>query len=195
MGRSRDYRAEYRRRQERARLLGFTSYGQQRRAPRRLRRMSDFGRLPDAARESRTDALSVVRVARRDRIPIEDAAVQLGVSVEAVRWWAPDALTPSSGGRTFAKRGDRILRLRPVIVEGDSEVSFVTVRGSGAALGAEEAFDVQWRFITGQASEAELASIQGVRIGGQTVEADPDRLEAIAAAGGVDVPETYRGIL
>jgi hypothetical protein len=117
------------------------------------------------------------------------------VPVESVHWWTPEALTPTSGGRTFARPGDRILRLRPLIVEGDSEVSFVAVRGSRAALRAEDAFDVQWRFITGEASEDELARLAGTRVGGRALELDPDRLEAIAAAGGVDVPEVYRGLL
>jgi len=61
--RRRDYKAEYRRRQQRARELGFPSYSQQRKAH-RPKRTADLKALPEEARRSRTRALSAVARAR-----------------------------------------------------------------------------------------------------------------------------------
>ena len=193
--RRRDYKAEYRRRQEQARERGFRSYAEQRKAPRRIRNSKDLARLPIAARDSRSGALSALGVARRERISIETAASRVGVPVGTVRWWVPEALEPTRGGRTSPTRGDRLLRVRPIILEDAGGVDFIEIRGSGATLRVEEAFDLQWGFVTGQVDAAELERLRGVRAGGHPVEADPERLRGIAAAGGVDVPEAYRAVI
>ena len=39
-------------------------------------------------------------------------------------------------------------------------------------MGADQVFDIQWRYVNGQADESELDTIEGVRIGGRTVESD-----------------------
>ena len=192
MARQRDYAAEYRRRQERAQERGFASYWQQRRAPRHLSGAKSLSLLPEKARQSRTDALRVVKLARSERTTIEDAASTLRVPLPTVCYWAGDALKPTRQGQTLPTRGDRLARLRPLIVEGESELSFVTVRGSKAADHADVVFDIQWRFLAGHASEAELEQIRGVRIGGRIVESDPDRLTLLARAGTVSVDEAYR---
>jgi hypothetical protein len=191
----RDYRAEYRRRQRRARQLGFESEAQRRKAPRQLRKVADFARLPEAARKSRTDALSVVSRARRERITVEAAARAEGVSPEVVRYWAPEAIEPVRKGWTVPRSGDRLLRLRPVLLEGESEVTFVAMRGSRAADRAHAAFDVQWRYANGSADEDELRQLEGTRIAGHKVEADPERLRYLAAAGALDTDDAYRGLV
>jgi hypothetical protein len=82
-----------------------------------------------------------------------------------------------------------------VILEGGDEVELVTVRGPLAADAAAHAFRVQWAFIHGDASESEVRQLAGVTVGGQAVEADPDRLEAVAMRGSLDVAEAYRKLL
>ena len=46
-----------------------------------------------------------------------------------VRYWAAEALEPTRRGRTLPREGDRMLRLRPLIVVDANELVFVTVRG------------------------------------------------------------------
>jgi transposase-like protein len=191
----RDYKAEYRRRQQRARQFGFPSYSAQRRAPRRLTGPGDFGRLPEAARESRSEAFRVVAFARRQQTTVEAAARELEVPVSTVRYWAPEALEPRRGGLTLPREADRLLRLRPLLLEGEREVTFVAVRGSRAADRADEVFNLQWQYVTGKADAADLERVRGVRIAGRTVETDPDRLGYLARAGAIDIPEAYRSIV
>ncbi len=192
MARRRDYAAEYRRRSERARLLGFSGEAARRRAPRRLRHVSDFARLPENARESRSRALSVVHRARVERTTVEEQAAAAGVAMSEVHYWAAEALEPTRRGRTLPRDADRLLRLRPVILEGGNELTFVPVRGSRAADRADAVFDVQWRFARGEADESELSTIADVRIAGRAVESDPTRLEFLALAGAIDPVEAYR---
>jgi len=191
----RNHRAEYRRRQELARARGFRNYAEQRRAPRKIRNAKDLARLPLSARDSRSDALRVLRISREERLPIEAVARREGVPADSVRWWAPDALRPTRGGRTLPTIGDRLLRLRPIILEDAGGVDFVEVRGSAATGRVEDAFDLQWGFITGRVDASELERLRGVRATGRPVEANPERLREIAAAGGVDVPEAYKAVI
>jgi len=193
--RRRDYAAEHRRRNEAARERGFSSYAQQRRAPRRLTRPGDFALLPEAARESRTDALRAIGLSRKQQTSVEEAVAEVGISMRTVRFWAPEALEPQRRGRTLPTRGDRLTRLRPIVLEDESELVFLTVRGSRAADRGDHIFDVQWRFITGHADDAELATIRGLRINGRVVESNPARLVLMAGAGVIDVPEAYREIV
>jgi hypothetical protein len=191
----RDYRAEYRRRQELARERGFRNYSKQREAPRRIRNSADLARLSEAARGSRKSALRVLRISREEGVPIEKVARREGVSADTVRWWAADALQPTRGGRTMPTRGDRLLRMRPIILEDAGGADLIEVRGSAATVRAQEAFDLQWGFINGTVDAVELQRLRGVRVAGRPVEADPERLREIAAAGGVDVPDAYRAVL
>ena len=195
MAKPRNYRAEYRRRALLARQRGFGSYWQERRSPRYLRRSSDFGALPESARQSRTDALRVLGLARRKRMTVEAAARELGVPMATARYWVADALEPTRKGRTLPRTADRLTRLRPLLFEGESELVFVTVRGSRAADRADQVFQLQWDYITGRASAKELERIRSVRLGGCTAEFDPERLKRVAQLGGFDVPEAYREIL
>jgi hypothetical protein len=195
MARKRDYAAEYQRRTQRARQLGFRSDSARRKAPRELRSLTDFARLPESARESRSRALGVIHRARTQHTTVEEQAIAAGVPMWELRYWATEALEPTRRGRTLPHEGDRLLRLRPLLVEGESEVVFVPVRGSRAADRADAVFDVQWRFVTGQIDESELEQIRGVRVAGRTVESDPDRLEYLANANAIDALEAYREIV
>ncbi|MGH2965987.1 MAG: hypothetical protein ACRDMH_11480 [Solirubrobacterales bacterium] len=195
VSRRRNYKAEYRRRQRLARGRGFTSYAQQRRFSPKIGSARDLGRLPESARGARSEALHVVQVARERGISIEEAARQEGVAIEPVRWWARDALKPKRVGKTLPSKGDRLLRLYPVFLAGEPDLQFVEIRGSNAARRAQRVFDVQYRFIEGNASVEELRSLTGQRVAGRLVESDPERLEAIGERGGVDIPEAYREVL
>jgi len=195
VARRRDYAAERRRRDKLARERGFRSYWQQRNAPRRLTRAGDFARLSEPARESRTDSLRVVSLARKRHSTVEEAAAEVGISMSTVRFWVPEALEPKRRGRTLPTVGDRLTRLRPMVLEDESELVFLTVRGSRASDRADRIFDVQWRYVTGHAHESEFASIRGARINGRVVESDPARLTILARAGAIDVPEAYREIV
>ncbi len=190
---ARDAHREYLARVRLARARGFHSYWEQRHAPRILRRVSDFVRLPDSARESRSRVAEVINKARRERIAAEEAGAELGVPMSEVRWWFPDALQPSRRGRTFPTVADRSLRLRPLAVEG--EVAFVPVRGSRRAELATRVFDAQWDFIHRRIPRGALALFKDVRIGGRRVEIDPEVLERLANAGAFDLEELYRELV
>lgn len=190
----RDYKAEYRRRQQLARERGFTGYWQARNA-KRPRTTEGLARLPEAAREARKAAFRVVQIARQEKIPVEVAASRMGVPMAVVRYWAPEALAPATAGRTAVTKGDRLLRLRPVILEGSEGVEFIAIRGSRAADRAAAVFDVQWRYINGDASEAEVRRLAGLKVSGRPVESDPDRLEFIGVRGGFDADAVYRELV
>ncbi len=128
-------------------------------------------------------------------ISVEEAARENQIPIQVVHWWGREGLEPKRGGVTLPKRGDRLLRVRAIILDDGDGVEFISVRGSNAAYRAQQIFDVQYRFIEGTASESELAGIAGRKVAGRRVESDPDRLEAIAAAGDLDVIEAYREAL
>ena len=147
------------------------------------------------ARQSRTDALSVLSRARHERTTIEAAAAAAGISPDIVGYWAPEALEPARQGWTLPRSADRVLRLRPLLLEGESEVTFVAVRGSRATDRADAVFDVQWRYANGHADEEELRQIEGVRIAGYRVESDPERLRYVSAGGGMDTDDAYEALV
>jgi hypothetical protein len=191
----RDYQAEYRRRQQRARARGFGGYAQQRRFSARIRTPGDLGRLPERARAARSDSLRVLRLARDQRAPVEQVAREQQLSVDVVRYWAGDGLAPTRGGATYAKRGDRMLRVQPIILRGEDQVTFIAIRGDRATARAQRIFDVQYSFIEGHAGLDELQDIAGSKVTGREVESDPGRLAHIADAGGFDLIDAYRELL
>ena len=87
------------------------------------------------------------------------------------------------------------MRLYPIFLDGGDGVEFVEIRGSNAARRAQQIFDVQYRFIEGNASEDELRGIAGQKVAGRLVESDPERLTAIGEADGMDIVEAYREVL
>ncbi len=124
----------------------------------------------------------------------EQAAGLTGVPM-VVRWYAADALQPTRGGRTLPTKSDRLQRLRPVYVEGETAPQFVTARGSRDAGRLDDAFDVQWRYLHGEACDAEVRALSGQRAGSGRVEADPRRLDAIGALGEPNPDEVYRELV
>jgi len=169
---------------------GFTSVRAMRRADRVPRRLQDLLGLPEPIRSSRNDAEAAIRVARRERIPLELAVRREHTSLATVRWWFPDALRPTRHGRTRPTHADRYLRVR-TFVSGDERV-FVAVRGSKAAGAAQEANALQWLYVHGRADARRLERLRGLRIGGRLVQADPDQLVEIARRGEFDPDELYR---
>ena len=184
--------SRYAREKEVATERGFTSVRAMRRADRHPNRMGDFLRLPDLVRSSRGDAEAALRVARRERIPVEAAARRERTSMATVRWWFPDALEPTRRGRTRPTRADRYLRVR-TFISGDQRV-FVGVRGSKAADEAQEANALQWQFVHGRADPRQLEQLRGLRIGGRPVQADAGELLEVARRGEFDPDDPYRDL-
>ena len=190
---ARDPRAEYGAAKRRAAERGFPSVRGMRSANRLPRTAAALGVLPPAARWSRSAAVAAAARSRDRRLPLEVTGGLEGISVATIRFWLPDAVGQTRRGRTRATPADRHLRLRPLAVEG--EVTFVETHGNRAAARAMSAFGVQWDFVRGRATEADLARLRGLRIGGRLVEADPDVLEHLARAGEFNLEERHRELL
>jgi hypothetical protein len=192
---SRDHRAAYARRNRLARERGFRSYAQQRRFTRDLKAPTDLGRLPQPARDRRAVALDVLNLARREHLTAEEAAGRLDVPMSAVVWWGAPALEPRRQSRTAVKKADRMLRLHPLIVNG--EVTFVTTRGSRAATQARAAFRAQRAYLDNEPGAAQaLAKLRGVRVGGELVETDTTVIGEIGRRGDLgDIADNYRALL
>jgi hypothetical protein len=192
--RKRDYKAEYRRRQELARMRGAKGYWQQRTTPRRPTG-EQLKHVPESVRDARRAALSVIHLARETGVTVEQAALLSGVRMEVVRWYAGDALQPTRGRETFPTKRDRLQRLRPVYVEGETSIQFVVARGSSEADRLSRAFNIQWRYLHGDATDAEVRRLSGQRAGPYRVEADPSRLDVIGALGEANPDEVYRELV
>jgi hypothetical protein len=180
----------YARQMQLAAERGFPSVRAMRSADRIPGRLDDFLRLPEPVRLSRADADAALRVARRERIPVEVAARREHTSLATVRWWFGDALGPTRRGRTRPLRADRYLRVR-TFISGDERV-FVAVRGSRAAAAAAEANALQWQFVHGRADPRQLERLRGLRIGGRLVQADAGELMEVARRDEFDPDELYR---
>jgi len=190
----RDYRARYLRDKQLAAERGFGGSVRAMRSAKRIpRNASAYFRLPDEARESRAEADAVLRIARRDRVPVEVVLADRRVSVATMRWWFPDALKLTRRGRTRVTSADRYLRIRTFI--GDGERRFVPLRGSRAARLAEEANAIQWRFVHGIASAVDLARLGDLHLAGYGVDSDSGTLLAIARRGEFDPAEIYRELV
>lgn len=189
---SRDHKAAYARRNQLAQQRGFHSYAQQRRYPRVPSNPPQLAVLPETARERRNDALAAVRLARSEQISLREAAVRQGVPMSAVTWWAEPALEAPRSAQPKVKRGDRLLRVHPLVVNG--ELTFIATRGSKAAAQARAAYRAQREFLEGRpGSQQALAHLTGVKINSHTVETDPDILETIARRGEFsDLADIYR---
>jgi hypothetical protein len=197
MAAKRNYSAEHARRLARARGRGFTSYAQQRKSPRVLGSLSDLGRLPEAARDVRSQALSAVEIARSEGVTVERGAARVGLPMDAVRYYASEALRATNGDVTWPRPADRLLRPRPLVVRTPTgpKAVFVPVRGSRAAAQAWQAFRIQWGYVHNQASETDLARLEGLRVGGFDVETDTDTLLDFARSGELDFEEAYRAVV
>jgi hypothetical protein len=193
MARRRDYPAEARRRNELARSRGFRNYWAQRNAPRYPRSGSELGLLPELARERRTDALRVISKADAQDITIEEASRVLRVPRAVVDFYAGEAQGPTRRSRTYATETDELFRARLVIVDG--EVTFVEAHDRAKAKEAERIFDVQWRYIHGRASQAELDRLPRT-FNGRRVVREGAELRHIANTGQLgDTLELYKEFL
>jgi hypothetical protein len=190
----RDYAAEYRRRQQLAQMRGYKGYWQQRTGPRSLSG-DELWSAPEKVRWARGDALSVVERARETGVSVEEAARLRGVRMEVVRFFADEALGKTRGRRTLPKSSDRLKRLRPIYLEGETRSRFVVAEGSREADRLSRAFTTQWDYLHGQASRDDLRRLEGMRAGGRRVESDPDRFQLIGALGEPNPDEVYRELV
>jgi hypothetical protein len=163
--------------------------------PRKPRGQQDLRLLSEEARQSRRDALSVIHLSRETGIPVEAAAKVRGVSMQTVRWWAADAVGKTQRGRTMPTLHDRLMRLRPIILEGGDGVEFVPTSHSRKADQIASDFAVQYRYIHGDATEDEVRALSGHRAAARLVESDPDRLDRIGSLGGLNVEGVYRELV
>ena len=97
------------RRNELARGRGFKNYAQQRKHGATIPNRDALAALPVGAAVVREQMLDALALARRDRIPLADAARRVGTTVDAISWWSEGA-TERRGGQIFASAGDRLLR-------------------------------------------------------------------------------------
>ncbi len=181
---------DYARDKELAAERGFPSVRAMRVADRVPRSLGDFLGMPESVRDLRSEAEATLRIARRDRIPVELAARREQTSLATVRWWFPEALAPTRHGRTRPTRADRYLRVRTFIT--GRERVFVAVRGSRAAEAAQRANALQWQYVHGRVDADELEQLRGLRIGGRLVQADAGELMEVARQGEFDPDELYR---
>jgi hypothetical protein len=193
MGRRRNHPAERARRNVLAKERGFPNYWAQRKGARYPATGRDLGRLPEPAREARTDALRVIDLADRKDLTIEEATQRLGVRRSVVDWFAGDALGRTRRGITRPTETDELLRLRPMLL--DDDVAFVETLDRRKAREAEHIFDVQWRYIHGTATRAELDRLPK-SFGGRRVVKDPAELTEIGRRRQLlDIPDAYREVL
>lgn len=187
MARRRDYARERARRDQLANQRGFGSYAEQRRFVRRPRSPEQLIALPERAQEVRKDPTAVLDRARGRR-DVEAVASDVGVPIAAVRWWGDEALGKTKRGRTPVTGRD-IARLRFVIFE--EGVEPVAVRG-WKRREVERIFDIQWRALSGGATQDELRGLRGRKVGGRSIVDDIAQLRELGRRGLVDPGEWYR---
>lgn len=176
------------RRNAAARARGFTSYGQQRRYSNVVRNRADLAALPSGAQRARQEALDVLAVARREGLDIAEAARRERVSLDAVTYWANDAIQRT--GRNWSPTAaDRLFR--PMYVYSAGQPVSVDVRGSrtSSTIGRYHSA-VQHYLNTGDASR--LERLKGVAVGGVELETDIDVLDELARRGAFDFESIYR---
>lgn len=158
----------------------------------RVESLEDLRRLSEQEREERRLALRAVKDARQYGGPVEAAADEVGIEMRAVRRWAAEALRPGPGGWTYPTETDSLVRFSPVVLEGESQIAALV--GPEEADDAAVAYEVQWRFAHGRATRDELRILEGRRIGGKLVTADPETLRRLALANEIDPEDPYREI-
>lgn len=186
MTRRRDHSSEHRRRIQLANQLGFSSVNERRRSPSRIRSQRDLEALPGRAREVREGALRAVSIARADGVDVETAARLAGVSPAAVRFYAGDALSgpnPSAADRLF----------RPMRLYSDGQTVDVDVRGSRVASVLADHHNAVRAYLT-KGDVKPLRRFDGKRVGGRTLETDPDVLDAMARRGSFNSDGPYMAV-
>jgi hypothetical protein len=184
MARRRDYAQEHAERNRLARERGFRNYAEQRRHARRPSRTDQLLGLPERAKDVRSDVARALDHARLSGEQPLDTARRLGVTRGALTWWGDEALARSPGGLSLNRRD--IARLRPVVVEGGTEL--FAVRG-WKRREAEQIFDIQWRALSDEATIEELEWLRGRKVGGRAVVSDEAQLLELGRRGLVDPRE------
>lgn len=189
MPRERNFRADYERRNELAKLRGFSSYGQQRRSSPQIRNDKDLGALPPDAREQRERSLRALSEARNNpNLSLTEAAASAGTSVEAISYFAGPALERRDG-RLSVKSGDRLYRSMKINSGGQTVI--VDVRGSRkATLVAEYHLAVNQYLATGEVEG--LRRFEGKSVGGRTLETNPDVLDDLGRRGELNNESIYK---
>jgi hypothetical protein len=151
-------------------------------------------RLSDAERTERKFALRAIREARDEALPIEVTVKPLGLDVDDVRRWAPDAVGATRFGRTFPMDSDSVIRFVPVVVEG--EVELVPAEGPEQAARIRQVFDVQYGYLNGWSPATALLPYEGMPLpDGRIVTTDPDDLKRVAIEDPTKFLEIYGGAL
>jgi hypothetical protein len=171
-----------------ARRNGFRTWYAQQRAPQRVRNQDEAAGLHPAEREARRAALDALTYMRNDGLSLTRAAHRAGATPAAVLRHAGSVLE-LEGGRYRAQPGDRLLRVMTVLGL-DGVEHEVTVRGSRQASHVGE----HWSAIdhyrqTGDTSR--LERLRGRRVGGITLETDPDVIDWWHRRGELQVEDIY----
>jgi hypothetical protein len=153
--------------------------------------LSEILRLPQEARDVRSESLRAIDLAKTEGISPEQAAARIGVPMSAVRWWGTESLGRTRRGQTALTRRDP-LRMRAVVFE--DGVEFVAARG-WKRREVERVFQVQWSAAHGMATAEELEWLKGRRIGGRRVADTQEHLHELARRGEIDPAEAYRGLV
>ncbi len=162
------------------------------RSPGFLAGPDDWLDLDDVERAERTAALSAITRARREGGSVEDAAADLGIGMNVVRWWADEALGPTIGGTTRPTPIDDLLRIRPIGLDG--EINFAGLLGSDHADRAWRIFTVQYDYAHGRASADDLRALPAT-FAGRRVIRDPRELDELARRDEFSVEEIYRDLV
>jgi hypothetical protein len=163
-------------------------------ADRRIRDLDDLNRLSDEDRKERKLALRALREARRDDVPVDWRAEALGIDVDIVRRWAPDALESGSRNATYARDTDSVIRFQPLVVEG--EVELVPAEGPQESELLADIFAAQYGFVNRQVSASALRPYEGLVLpDGREVTTDPEVLKRVAIEDPYRFLEIYGGSL
>jgi len=192
VSRPRDHQAEYARRQERARALGFTSYRQLRtaggNAVARLTGRAAWVALPADAQRSRDSALRVLAEMRSTGAPLGAASARHRTTPDAVRFWAGPALRSTRSDTATARSADRLYR--PMRALTDQGTVAVDIRGSKAAGQLGGYWNAVHHYLaTGDTGP--LERFRDVRVGGVTLTTDPRVLDHHAHLGELAFESIY----
>lgn len=192
MSRPRDHQAEYARRQEWARALGFTGYRQLRtaggRAVARLTGRAAWSALPADAQRSRDSALRVVAEMRASGTPLGAASARHGTTPDAVRFWAGPALSSTRSETATARPADRLYR--PMRALTDRGTVAVDIRGSKAAGTLGAYWNAVHHYLT-TGDTGPLDRFRDVRVGGITLTTNPRVLDHHAHIGELAFESIY----
>jgi hypothetical protein len=176
---SRDYGAEYRKRQARAQASGFRSYSAQRNAQK--------ARLDPLAEEARRRALEAVALMRREGLSLSAAARKASTTPTTVRRYAGSALEQS--GRTVrAKPTDRLRRKMRVLTP--TGPASVTVTSSARASLVGRHWDAIGVYLNTGDTEP-LSALRTPTVAGVELVTDPDVIDELARRGGFDFSSIY----